>query len=172
MSLKFSFLAILLLSSSVAQAGEAINLGAAGKAEITMQEEGNGEYVLSIHLPAGNTQKIRDEFVPFEMDGSPAAIAILDLDGDGVEEFVVRAMIPPQSGGLYVFRYSVKEKKFVPMVTGKEADDTFLSVDAVAPVRIDREGHVKARIAIRNEMGEKTEDREYNFVKGKFKRVR
>ncbi|MGZ3692902.1 MAG: FG-GAP repeat protein [Bdellovibrionota bacterium] len=170
MSLKPYLFAALFAVSTVAHAEE-VNLGASGKAAVQMAEV-NGEFVLSIRLPAGNIQKIKEEFVPFEMEGAPAAIAILDLNGDGVEEFVVRAMIPPQSGALYVYTYSVKEKKFVPMVTGKEADDTFLPVDAVAPVAVDRTGHVKARIAIRTEMSEHSEDREYNFVKGKFKRVR
>jgi hypothetical protein len=71
-----------------------------------------------------------------------------------------------------VFHFSVKEKKFVAMQTGAEADDTFLPVDAVAPVRVERDGRVLARIIVRDENGERAEDREFKFTGGKFKRAR
>ena len=170
MSLK-TLLAVALAVSTPAFAAENINLGANGKAAVAMQEA-HGEYVLQIKLPSGKVQKINDEFVPFDFEGQAAAIAIFDLDHDGSEDIVVRAMIPPQSGGLYVYRYSAKEKKFVALQTGDEADDTYLPVDAVAPVRVERDGRVLARIIVRDENGERTEDREFKFKGGKFKRSR
>src|SRR5687768_2834618 len=99
------FAALLFVSAS-AFAGEPVDLGNAGKAEVAMQDATNGQYIVTIRLPSGNTQKIRDEFVPFEVEGAAAAIAIMDLTGDGAEELVLRAMIPPQSGALYVYQYS------------------------------------------------------------------
>lgn len=169
MSLK---IALMLVAFSLsAHAEEILNLGAEGRAAVDMQDV-NGEFVLTVRLPNGRPQKIREEFVPFEFEDSQAAIGIADFDGDGTEEFVVRAMIPPQSGALYIYRYSSKEKKFVPMVTGKSADDTFLPVDAVAPVRINRDGTVTARIIERTEFGESTVDRRYRLVRGKFKRLK
>ena len=171
MSLKI-MMALALLASPVAMAAdETINLGRAGRATVSL-EDNNGEYTLSIRLPSGGVQKIREEFAPFDFEGTESIIAMNDFDRDGADELVVRAMIPPHSGGLFVYRYSAKEKKFVAMNTGREARDTFLPVDAVAPLRVDRSGKVIARVLKRGENGESTEDREYMLENGKFRRVR
>lgn len=170
MSLK-TLLALFLMVSAPAFAAENINLGPNGKAAVAMQEV-RGEYVLQFKLPNGKVQKINDEFVPFDFEGQAAAIAIFDFDHDGSEDVVVRAMIPPQSGGLYIYRYSAEKKKFVALQTGEEADDTYLPVDAVAPVRVERDGRVLVRVIVRDENGERAEDREFKFKGGKFKRTR
>lgn len=169
MSLKLWLIATLLFVTTPAQAEE-LNLGENGKASVNMRES-QGQYVLSVRLPSGNSQKIEEDFVPFDYEGHQAAIAIQDFNGDGSEDFAVRVMFSPISGGLYIYQYSAKEKKFVPMIVGKSADTDYLPVDSVGAVRMDRRGRVMTRITERGEFSDKVRDRTYNFVNGKFKRV-
>lgn len=167
------FFALLMTIPSLAHAVERLTLGKNGEAALEMSTDNNsGETTVKVRLPSGKSQKLTDQFVPFDFEGTTAAIAIVDLDNDGSEEFVLRGMIPPISGGLYLYRYNDKAKKFVPVVTGADAEDDYLPVDAVAPVRFDRSGRVHVRVIVRGQERQATEDREFKYVNGKFKRVR
>lgn len=151
----------LLLSSflvpALAPAAEAhaVILGDRGKAEVSLNDRDGA--TLSIRLPGGKTQKeaeLGDEFVPFYFESKrPSEIVAVDFDGDGVEEFVVRASIPPIDGALMIYYWDSPAKRFKPYTY--EGDD-YLPVDATAPVKVSASGRIQARVLLYGEGDEPT----------------
>ncbi len=154
-----------LIITSQAQAAETVNLGAAGRAGVTL-EEGDDGASLSIVLPGGKVQEeagLGQEFVPMALEGRELKLIQIDLDKDGAEEFLVRGLVPPQAGAVFVYKFS--GGKFVLMPFGAEEQ---LMVDAAAPVRVGKDGKISADIVSKSSGKTKIEKLNWAFENGKF----
>lgn len=161
---KVIFLALCALipaASASAKEPQTVDLGKAGKAAVVLDESDGASLV--IQLPNGKIQSeqgIGDEFVPLQFNGKKVFLAAVDFDGDGVQEFVVRATIPPISGILFVYRWSPKEQKFLPL---RFAEDEFLPVDIAAPVTVSK-GEIKAHVIVRSTENEEFKVKESSWT--------
>ena len=147
--------ALLLLAASPAHAlpTESIELGAAGHARVSAADELGAR--LSFELPDGQPQseeELGEEFASFRVEAPKEArkeadvrLATRDLDGDGRQEVVVRTKLAGGAGGLYVFLYDVKEKRF--RAATSDAGEDFLPVERTAPVRLRSDGHIEVGAA-------------------------
>ncbi len=130
---------------------ETVQLGKDGQAEISLEE--NKLTKVNISLPGKKSQSIGgigSEFVPFTFDGEETEIAVLDLDKDGVEEFAVRLIVPPQAGALHVFRWNKRKKEFEPITFphGK-----FLMASAFDSLSLSRDGKIEFTVKIYGDDG-------------------
>jgi hypothetical protein len=104
---------------------------------------------LEIALPEG-AQKLDgfgERFLPIVADGRPTPIAAADLDGDDVDEIVVRGQVTGTSGALVVLRWEAAQKQFLPVdfIDDHDEKKPFLFTDNNSTVSLAKGGiEVKA----------------------------
>ena len=114
-------------------------LGAGQTATATAKPlEGEG-VLLEIALPGGGAQSfpgLGQALV--SIDGKPGGAGLIarDLNGDGVDEIIIRGAVPPERGAMLVFRWDSAAGEFAPVDFTDDRDRTnkFLVVDAREPV--------------------------------------
>lgn len=111
--------------------------------------DGDG-VLLEIALPGGGSQSfpsLGEALVP--IDGRPGGAGLLarDLNGDGVDEIIIRGSVPPERGALLVFQWDRAAGEFVPVDFTDDRDRTnqFLVVDAREPVILHGSGAIEAQ---------------------------
>jgi hypothetical protein len=111
--------------------------------------EGEG-VLLEIALPGGGAQsfpQLGETLVP--INGKPGGAGLLarDLNGDGVDEVVIRGSVPPERGAMLVFQWDRATGEFVPVEFTDDRDRTnkFLVVDAREPVILHGSGSIEAQ---------------------------
>ncbi len=100
--------------------------------------EGEG-VLLEIALPGGAAQSfpgLGQALVA--IDGRPAGASLVarDLNGDGIDEIIIRGAVPPERGAMLVFRWDGGAGEFAPVDFTDDRDRTtkFLVVDPREPV--------------------------------------
>ncbi|MEX2126818.1 MAG: hypothetical protein WD871_01050 [Xanthobacteraceae bacterium] len=137
-------------TASAQSANVTARIGAGQTARITAAPVPGEGVLLEIALPGGRSQsfpQLGTELVA--IDGKPDGSGLLarDLNGDGVDEIVIRGLVPPERGALLVFRWDRSAGEFVPVEFTDDRDQTtkFLVVDGRLPVLIDGAGTIEAQ---------------------------
>lgn len=114
-------------------------IGAGRTATATAKPVDGEGVLLEIALPGGGAQSfpgLGQALVP--IDGKPGGAGLLarDLNGDGVDEIIIRGAVPPERGAMLVFRWDSAAGEFVPVDFTDDRDRTnkFLVVDVREPV--------------------------------------
>ena len=99
---------------------------------------GTDGVLLEFLLPDGRSQsfpQLGEALVPLDGRGGAALVA-RDLNGDGVDEVILRGSVPPDRGAMLAFRWSPSAGEFVPLTFTDDRDRTnpFAVVDATEPV--------------------------------------
>jgi hypothetical protein len=125
-------------------------IGAGQTARITAAPVSGEGVLLEIALPSGRSQsfpQLGTDLVA--IDGKPggAGLLVRDLNGDGVDEVLIRGAVPPERGALLVFRWDRMTGEYVPIEFTDDRDHTtkYLVVDATLPVAIDDKGNIEAQ---------------------------
>lgn len=163
--IRAAFYSLILLPAVAFAATESVDLGRAGRAGVSLEENDEGA-ALKIFLPGGKVQNeegLGQEFVPIMIEGKEHRLVQIDLDKDGAEEFCVRAIVPPASGAMFCYRFH--DGKFAALPFGAEE---FLVVDAAAPVRLGKDGKITADIVVKSSGNSKIEKLNWAFENGKF----
>jgi hypothetical protein len=111
----------------------------------------DGEGVLlEIALPGGGSQsfpQLGEALVPVNGKLGGAGLLARDLNGDGVDEIVIRGSVPPERGAVLVFQWDRAAGEFVPVSFTDDRDRTnkFLVVDAREPVILHGTGEIEAQ---------------------------
>jgi hypothetical protein len=137
-----SVLALLLaalaaLPAAAQNAGATARIGAGQTAQVRASAGADG-VLLEFLLPDGRSQsfpQLGQALVPFDGRGGAALVA-RDINGDGVDEVILRGSVPPDRGALLAFRWSASTGEFVPITFTDDRDRTnpFAVVDAKEPV--------------------------------------
>lgn len=122
----------------------------------------NGEGVLlEIALPGGRSQSfpsLGEALVP--IDGRPGGAGLLarDLNGDGIDEVIIRGSVPPERGAMLIFQWDRSAGEFVPVDFTDDRDRTnkFLVVDAKEPVILQGSGAIEAQFVTTRGDGRKS----------------
>jgi hypothetical protein len=139
------------LSTALAQsASVAARIGAGQSAQATASVVTNEGVLLEIALPDGRAQSFAQlglEMVPLSGKQGDRALVARDLDGDGVDEILIRGSVPPKAGAVLVFRWDRAAGEFVPVEFTNDRDQTtkYLVVDLAAPVLIGPAGTIEAQ---------------------------
>jgi hypothetical protein len=135
-------------------------IGAGQTARVTAAPVAGEGVLLEIALPDGRSQsfpKLGLELVSIDGKGGAGLIA-RDLNGDGVDELLVRGSVPPERGALLVFRWDRTVGEFAPVDFTNDRDQTtkYLLVDASLPVAIDGNGNIEAHYQTVRQDGRKS----------------
>ena len=149
LSLTAAFLAVTIAPSTAQSTNVSARIGAGQTARITAAPVSGEGVLLEIALPSGRSQsfpQLGTDLVA--IDGKPggAGLLVRDLNGDGVDEILIRGAVPPERGALLVFRWDRTSGEFVPIEFTNDRDQTtrYLIVDASLPVEIDANGNIEA----------------------------
>ena len=104
---------------------------------------GTDGVLLEFLLPDGRSQsfpQLGQALVPLDGRGGAALVA-RDLNGDSVDEVILRGSVPPDRGAMLAFRWSPSAGEFVPITFTDDRDRTnpFAVVDAKEPVLLHRD---------------------------------
>jgi hypothetical protein len=137
-------------AASAQTASVLARIGAGQSAQATASVVANEGVLLEIALPGGRAQSFPQlgvEMVPLSGKQGDRALIARDLDGDGVDEIVIRGSVPPKAGAVLVFRWDRTVGEFVPVEFTNDRDQTtkYLVVDFAAPVLIDQSGTIEAQ---------------------------
>jgi hypothetical protein len=150
LSLAGAFLAGTIGTSWAQSTNVSARIGAGQTARITAAPVSGEGVLLEIALPSGRSQsfpQLGTELVA--IDGKPggAGLVARDLNGDGVDEVLVRGAVPPERGALLVFRWDRTSGEFAPVEFTNDRDQTtkYLVVDPSLPIEIDPNGNIEAQ---------------------------
>lgn len=139
---------------------------------VTESEEDGVEAIVKLKGQADQDfDSLGEELIPIELGGKGTHIAVVDLDKDGTDEFLVRATEQPNLGMLYTFRWNPGKKKFEPVIFEGEE---FISVDYGSPVKLSTKGALNFETSeFANEEGDKkTVAHSYQWKAGTFQVVK
>ncbi len=142
------FLLATVLPAAAQSATTTARLGLGQTATITAVRATGEPARLEIALPKG-TQRfegIGEQFLSLKSGGKDGIIVVADLNGDGVDEIVVRGSVTADASAVIVYRWDGDRGEYLP--TDFTADDQdegkpFLFVDAASTVTIDRSGTIE-----------------------------
>lgn len=125
-------------------------IGAGQTVRATAAEIPGEGVLLEIALPGGRAQSFPQlgmELVPFSGKPGDRGLIARDLNGDSLDEIIIRGSVPPNRGAVLVFRWERTVGEFVPMDFTDDRDQTtkYLVVDFSAPVLIDGSGMIEAQ---------------------------
>ena len=126
MQIRTTILALMLMANSASLfAAEIVKLGVSGTASVRTIIDEDGAYLLA-RLPGSAEQRIPEEdffgrdYFTFFFNDKETELAAFDVDGDGVQEFMVRTMATPMMSAVYVYKWNSEDKKFNPIKFGKK----------------------------------------------------
>jgi hypothetical protein len=136
-------------------------IGAGQSAQATAAPVAGEGVLLAIALPDGRSQSFPQlgvELIPLSGKAGDRALLARDLNGDGVDEIVIRGSVPPKAGAVLVFRWSRIAGEFVPVEFTNDRDQTtkYLVVDSALPVLIDETGTIEAHYETTRQDGRKS----------------
>ena len=142
------FLLATALPAAAQSATATARLGPGQTATITAVRASGESARLEIALPKG-TQRfegIGEQFLTLKSGGKDSVIVVADLNGDGVDEIVVRGSVTSDASAVIVYRWDGDRGEYLP--TDFTADDQdegkpFLFVEAASTVTIDRSGAIE-----------------------------
>lgn len=136
-----------------------------GSATVTLEQRDDGAAAV-ISVPGQTDQaesSLGSEFIPVLHKGKETMIAVIDLDGDGSDEFFLRVGVPPQAGALWLYRWEKDQKRFVAVRYGKH---DYIAVDYGAPVKLDAKGGLEIH-SFHTQNGKRSPRKELLRWKGK-----
>lgn len=156
----------LLIPGAASAAEQAkVRLPGGASATISLEKHHDGAAV-TMAVPGQPNQietALGEEFIPVAHKGKQSLVPVVDLDGDGTDEFFVRVAFPPQGGALWLYKWNAAQNRFTPVPhDGKE----FISVDYAAPVKLDEKNRLEIHIS-RFSGGKKSMVKEFLNWKGK-----
>ena len=85
--------------------------------------------------------------LPMKFGGRDSTLVIADLNGDGVDEIVVRGSVPPAASAIIVYKWDAQRNEYIPAEFTNDQDEEkpFLFADAKSPVLIDK-GVIEVRV--------------------------
>ena len=116
---------------------------------------------LEIALPQG-TQRfdgIGEQFLTIKWGGKDATIVIADLNGDGIDEIVVRGSVTADASAVIVYQWDRERHEYMPVdFTADNQDEgkPFLFVDAASSVTVDRSGAIEVNTTRTDQSGRQT----------------
>jgi hypothetical protein len=133
--LLFTLLAALPAAAQSANATARIGAGQTAQVRASVGAEG---VLLEFLLPDGRSQsfpQLGQALVPLDGRGGAGLVA-RDINGDGVDEVILRGSVPPDRGAMLAFRWSPSQGEFVPVTFTDDRDRTnpFAVVDAKEPI--------------------------------------
>jgi hypothetical protein len=136
-------------------------IGAGQAAGATARLVAGEGVLLEIALPNGTTQsfpQLGESLVP--IDGKPGGAGLIarDLNGDGIDEVIIRGSVPPERGAVLIFHWDRSIGEFVPVDFTDDRDRTnkFLVVDAKEPVILQGSGAIEAHFVTTRADGRKS----------------
>lgn len=152
-------LAALPATASAQNANATARIGAGQTVQAKAASTGEGVQ-LEFLLPDGRSQsfpQLGEALVP--LDGrAGAALVARDLNGDGVDEVIIRGSVPPERGAMLVFRWERTAGEFVPVTFTDDRDRTnpFAVVDAREPVILHPNGAIEVQFVTTRQDGRKS----------------
>jgi hypothetical protein len=134
-------------------------LGGGQTATVNAVKEPDKVAYLDIALPKGpqRIDFIGDQLLPIKVSGRDSLLTVADLNGDGVDEIIVRGSISPETGSVLVFRWNAESGQFLPVIftDDQNADKPFLFVAASSPVMLDKSGSIEIKVERVDQSGRK-----------------
>ncbi len=137
--LGFLIAALGALPAAAQTASATARIGAGQTVQVRASATGAEGVLLEFLLPDGRSQsfpQLGQTLVA--LDGRPggAGLVARDLNGDGVDEVILRGSVPPDRGAMLAFRWSPSAGEFVPITFTDDRDRTnpFAVVDPKEPV--------------------------------------
>jgi hypothetical protein len=129
-------------------------------AQVRAAPTGADGVLLEFLLPNGRSQsfpQLGESLIPLDGKGGAGLVA-RDLNGDGVDEVLIRGLVPPDKGALLVFRWNQSAGEFVPLTFTDDRDRTnpFAVVDARQPVILHPSGEIEVQFETTRQDGRKS----------------
>ncbi len=149
------------LPAAAQSATATARLGPGQTVTVTAVRETGEPARLEIALPKG-TQRfdgIGDQFLTMKSGGKDSVIVVADLNGDGIDEIVVRGSVTADASAVIVYRWDGDRGEYLP--ADFTADDQgegkpFLFVDADSTVTVDRSGAIEVNATRTDQSGRKS----------------
>jgi hypothetical protein len=137
-------------TSSIAQNATATaRLGPGQNVTVTAAKATGDSASLEIALPKGAQRfdGIGEQFLSMKFGGRDSTLIITDLNGDGIDEIVVRGSVPPTASAIIVYKWDPQRGEYVPVEFTNDQDEEkpFLFADATSPVIVDK-GGIEVRV--------------------------
>jgi len=116
---------------------------------------------LEIALPQG-TQRfdgIGDQFISMKSGGKDSILVIADLNGDGIDEIIVRGSVTTDASAVIVYQWDRDRHEYIPVDFTADNEDEgkpFLFVDGESSVTVDRAGAIEVSAVRTDQSGRKT----------------
>ncbi len=145
---------------AAAQSASATARIGAGQTVQVRASAGTDGVVLEFLLPDGRSQsfpQLGQALVPLDGRGGAALVA-RDINGDGVDEVILRGSVPPDRGAMLAFRWSPSTGEFVPVTftDDRERTNPFAVVDAKEPVLFHGGGVIEVQFETTRQDGRKS----------------
>jgi hypothetical protein len=140
--IKLVFIFTLLLAMP-AWASTSVSLGNNQKALIHLQSSSGSEAGFQVEVAGKIRQAFRglgDKFSDLHFQGMKSSLVSLDLDKDGIQEFLVRTTQEPLVGALWVFRWDKEKKAFSHVLTA--TGDRYFPVPLEGMVNVAANGDI------------------------------
>jgi hypothetical protein len=147
--------------AAVAQGASATaRVGGGQTAQVRAAPAGPDGVLLEFLLPDGRSQsfpQLGEALVPLDGKGGAGLVA-RDLNGDGIDEVLIRGSVPPDKGALLAFRWNQSAGEFVPLTFTDDRDRTnpFAVVDARQPVILHPSGEIEVQFETTRQDGRKS----------------
>lgn len=134
-------------------------LGDGQTATVNAVKEPDKVAYLEISLPKGpqRIDFIGEQLLPIKAGSRDNLLTVADLNGDGVDEIIVRGSISPETGSILVFRWNADSGQYLPVTfTNDQGEDkNFLFVDSSSPVTLDKNGSIEIKVERADQSGRK-----------------
>ena len=136
------------LSAAAQNATATARLGQGQTVTVTAVRATGEPARLEIATPSG-TQRfdgIGEQFLTMKSGGKDNTIVIADLNGDGIDEIMVRGSVTADATAVIVYQWSASRREYLPLdFTAEDQDEgkPFLFVDPTSTVTVDRSGMIE-----------------------------
>jgi hypothetical protein len=143
----FFFLAMALPAAAQSATATA-RLGPGQTVTVTAVRASGESARLEIATPSG-TQRfdgIGEQFLTMKSGGKDSIIVVADLNGDGIDEIIVRGSVTSDASAVIVYQWDGARREYLPLdFTADNQDEgkPFLFVDAASTVTIVRPGTIE-----------------------------
>jgi len=152
------FLLFSVLGAAAQNATATARLGPGQTATVTAIRAAGEPARVEVALPQG-TQRfdgIGEQLLSIKAGGKDSVIAVMDLNGDGIDEIVMRGSVTNDASALIVYRWDPQRHQYLPVdFSGDNQDEgkPFLFVDAASTVSVDRSGIIEVASARTDQSG-------------------
>lgn len=147
---KFLFVAAALCFAAAVQPASAqitsatARLGSGRSVNVNAVKPPEGSAYIEVALPEGpqKLEGLGEQFMPMKSGGREATLVTADLNGDGVDEIIVRAMVTSTASAILVYQWNAEQKQYFPVqiTDSMDQDKPFLFADVSSAVSINKGG--------------------------------